>query len=142
MLSLFSDSLEKLKYAAICATIIGSPFIVIRAWAALKRFILDINVLLIIAVTGAIVIEEYAESAAIVFLFGLAEWLEDRCMRRARTAVGMLSELQPEFAVDAATGTTMPVGEVGSFTSSGGCSYKCKLFVSQRLYGGFKYITD
>lgn len=116
LMSVFHEDVRDAKYVAIAATVVGIPYIAFRAVAALRRFILDINVLMIIAVSGAIALQEYHEAAAIVFLFGFAEWLEDRCMERARTAVRMLSEMQPETAVDANTGKTIPVEDV-RFTS-------------------------
>ncbi|GMH38461.1 hypothetical protein BSKO_06345 [Bryopsis sp. KO-2023] len=112
IMSYFHEDVEEAKYVAIGAAVVGLPFILLRGWAALRRFVLDINVLMIIAVVGAIVIGEYHEAAAIVFLFGLAEWLEDRCMGKARAAVRFLSEMQPEFAVHAYTNKSIPVEQV------------------------------
>lgn len=112
LMSLFHEDVKEAKYVAIAATVVGIPHIALRGIAALKRFILDINVLVMIAVGGAIALHEYHEAAAIVFLFGFAEWLENRCMEKARTAVRMLSEMQPEKAVDANSGKSIPVEDV------------------------------
>lgn len=111
-MSIFHADVKEAKYVAIVAAVVGMPRIALRGIAALRRFILDINVLMMIAVGGAIVLNEYHEAAAIVFLFGFAEWLEDRCMNKARTAVRMLSEMQPEEAVDANTGKSIAVEDV------------------------------
>jgi hypothetical protein len=41
----------------------------------------------------------YALPAGIVFLFGLASHLEDRCMSHARAAIGAVLQLQPDTAL-------------------------------------------
>lgn len=48
---------------------------------------------------GAIGLGDYVEGAAIVFLFSLAEWLEVRCISKARSALTAVLQLQPETAV-------------------------------------------
>lgn len=53
---------------------------------------------------GAIAIGDYTEAAAVVVLFGLAEWLETRATGRARDAIAAVLALKPETAVLAATG--------------------------------------
>lgn len=47
-----------------------------------------------------------------MFLFGLAEWLEDRCVARARRTISAVLQLQPDKAVLVATGGEVPVEEV------------------------------
>lgn len=75
------------------ATVIGAVFPAQRAWESLKRRSLDINVLMIIAVIGAIVIKQYEEAAMVVSLFALAQWLEAQSLDRARKAIGKLLDL-------------------------------------------------
>ena len=53
---------------------------------------------------GAIAIGDYTEAAAVVVLFGLAEWLEARATGRARDAISAVLALKPATAVLAATG--------------------------------------
>ena len=79
----------------IAATIVGAVFPVQRAWDSIKRRSLDINVLMIIAVVGAIVIKQYEEAAMVVSLFALAQWLEAQSLDRARQAIGKLLDLAP-----------------------------------------------
>jgi Zn2+/Cd2+-exporting ATPase len=66
---------------------------------AARQFTLDINFLMTIAVIGAIIIGEWAEAAAITFLFALAELLESWSMDRARSAIRSLMELAPPEAL-------------------------------------------
>ena len=68
------------------------------AWRALRRRALDIDVLMIIAVVGAAALGEWLEAAAVVWLFGVAHWLEARSMDRARRAIQSLMTLAPIMA--------------------------------------------
>jgi Cd2+/Zn2+-exporting ATPase len=70
-----------------------------RAAAAARARILDINVLMLVAVAGALVIGEWIEAATVVFLFALAQLLETRAMDRARGAIRALMELTPAEAL-------------------------------------------
>ena len=80
---------------------IGLGFLAIarRTIAGLRARALDINVLMAIAVAGAVFLREYAEAASVVFLFAVAEWLEARTLERARTAIRALMDLAPADAL-------------------------------------------
>lgn len=70
-----------------------------RAWTAIRSGTLDINVLMVIAVAGALVLRDYLEAASVVFLFAVAQWLEVRTMARARQAIRALVDLAPRDAL-------------------------------------------
>ena len=70
-----------------------------RAVAAVRTRSLDINVLMVLAVIGALAIGEWAEAASVVFLFALSQWLEARTLQRARHAIRALLDLAPREAV-------------------------------------------
>jgi len=70
-----------------------------RAWSSARLFSLDINVLMVLAVIGAIAIGEWSEAAVVTFLFALAQWLETRNLERARLAIRALMELAPNDAL-------------------------------------------
>jgi Zn2+/Cd2+-exporting ATPase len=59
----------------------------------------NINFLMTVAGLGAVVIGEYAEAAALILLFDLAEALEGFTNERARGAIAQLQELSPTHAV-------------------------------------------
>ena len=80
------------------ATVAGGVLILPHALDSLRRLRLDMNVLMTVAVTGAWVIGEGAEGAAVVFLFALAELLESWSVGRARRAIKSLLALTPETA--------------------------------------------
>ena len=85
-----------------------------RAIASLRAGILDINVLMVIAVAGAIALGEWTEAASVVFLFALAQLLETRAMDRARGAIRALMDLAPAEAIVRRNGheQRMPVDDV------------------------------
>ena len=72
--------------------------IVRRAFAALRSRTLDINVLMSVAVIGALGLGEWFEAAMVVFLFAVAQLLETRSLDRARGAIRALMELAPAEA--------------------------------------------
>ena len=65
---------------------------------ALKNLNLNINALMSIAVTGAMVIGYWPEAAMVMFLFALAEVIEAKSLDRARNAIRGLMDLAPETA--------------------------------------------
>ena len=79
----------------VVAAIVGSVFPAQRAWQSVQRGSLDINVLMIVAVAGAMAIGEFEEAAMVVSLFAAAQWLEAQSLDRARNAIGKLIGLGP-----------------------------------------------
>lgn len=77
----------------------GGVFTARRAFSAARAFSLDINVLMLIAVVGALLIGEWGEAATVVFLFALAQELESRSLERARHAIRALMDLAPAEAL-------------------------------------------
>ena len=69
-----------------------------KAWLSLRRRSLDIHVLMVVAVAGAMAIGEWAEAATVVCLFAVAQWLEVRTMERARQAIRAVMTLAPTEA--------------------------------------------
>ena len=81
------------------AIVAGGWFVAPKALGALRRRSLDMNVLMTVAVGGAMAIGQWSEGAAVVFLFALSELLEAFSIARARRAIQSLMELSPETAL-------------------------------------------
>lgn len=75
---------------------------------------ISINLLITIAAVGALAIGHLEEGAAVVFLFNIAERLEDYAADRARRSIEALMELKPEVATIRRDGeeVSVPVEEV------------------------------
>jgi len=80
------------------AILVGGAYIVPRAIRAARGWRADMNVLMTVAVIGAIALGEWPEAAAVTFLFCLAQWLDTWSVSRARRAVGALVKLAPVTA--------------------------------------------
>ena len=78
---------------------LGSVTTARRALASVRARHLDIHVLMIVAVIGAVILGEWSEAASVVFLFALAQLLEAGAMERARGAIRALMELAPADAL-------------------------------------------
>ncbi len=83
---------------AVLAMLLGGPATFKKGVVALRTFTLNINLLMLLAVTGAMVIGQWPEAAMVTFLFALAELIEARSLDRARNAIRSLMALAPETA--------------------------------------------
>jgi Cd2+/Zn2+-exporting ATPase len=80
------------------ATVSGGWFVSRRAWQAIRHRQIEMNTLMTTAAVGALLIGEWAEAGATMFLFSLAQVLEARSMDRARNAIRRLLDLSPKEA--------------------------------------------
>jgi len=69
-----------------------------KGWISLKTFTLNINLLMSLAVVGAVAIGQWPEAAMVIFLFAMAEMIESMSLTRARNAVHGLLRIAPETA--------------------------------------------
>lgn len=69
-----------------------------QGWQALRRGRVQIEALMAVAVTGALLIGQWAEAAMVMALYALAETLEHRAADRARHAIRGLLQLVPKQA--------------------------------------------
>jgi Cd2+/Zn2+-exporting ATPase len=86
----------RIAYAAAIAA--GLFTVAPKAWGALRRLRPDMNLLMTIAVTGAVLIGEWFEAATVAFLFALSLTLEAWSVGRARRAIAKLLDLVPPTA--------------------------------------------
>lgn len=87
--SLLLDSL------LITASIIAGIPTFLKAWQASRHKMFSIELLVSIAVIGALIIGEYVESAAVTFLFLFGAFLEGRSLEKARASLKTLMDMAP-----------------------------------------------
>ncbi|MEK6233542.1 MAG: heavy metal translocating P-type ATPase [Planctomycetales bacterium] len=88
--------IAKLAYAA--GILIGGWAVAPKAWLAVRRLRPDMNLLMTLAVVGAVCIGEWLEAATVAFLFSLSLSLESWSLGKARRAVAALMDLAPPVA--------------------------------------------
>ncbi|MCQ6274243.1 cation-translocating P-type ATPase [Bacillus sp. V3B] len=100
--------------ALIIATIIAGIPIVIKAYQALRVKAFSIELLVTIAVIGALFIQEFTESSIVTFLFLFGDYLEARTLEKTRSSLKELVDMAPQEAVVVRDGNhiTIPVEEV------------------------------
>jgi len=98
MLSNFGGTWSKLSYLGLVSVAIGVPPIANKAFRTARRGMIDTNVLMFLAVVGAVCLKMFDEAAAVTFLFSLSEWLEDGATSRANSALTSIVNLKPEVA--------------------------------------------
>lgn len=97
----------------IAAVVAGVP-IAIKAFQALRMKAFSIDLLVTIAVVGAMIIGEYVEAAVVSFLFLFGDYLEGRTLRKTRASLKSLMDMAPLEATVLRAGqrVTVPADEV------------------------------
>ncbi|WP_202802613.1 heavy metal translocating P-type ATPase [Galbibacter marinus] len=98
----------------IVAAILAGVPIAIKAFKALRMKAFSIDLLVTIAVIGAMIIGEYVEAAVVSFLFLFGHYLEGRTLRKTRASLKSLMDMAPLEATILKNGKriTIPADEV------------------------------
>ena len=129
--------------ALIAATIFAGIPIAIKAIQALRMKAFSIELLVTIAVMGALYIQEYTESAVVTFLFLFGDYLELRTLAKTRSSLKDLVEMAPQEAIVIREGNqiTIPVEDVVNgdrvIIRSGG-----KVPVDGRIVSGQAFLNE
>ncbi len=83
----------------VIAVILGARYVAPKAVYAVRRLSPDMNLLMTIAIIGAMIIGEFFEAATVAFLFALSLTLEAWSVGRARNAISSLLSLAPQQAL-------------------------------------------
>ncbi|MGE0114980.1 MAG: heavy metal translocating P-type ATPase [Steroidobacteraceae bacterium] len=83
---------------AVLAVLAGGLTTYKKGWTAISNGNLNINALMSIAVTGALLLGQWPEAAMVMVLFTIAELIEAKSLDRARNAIKGLMQLTPERA--------------------------------------------
>lgn len=118
VLAALSDSYPAPMFAIVAyalAIVCAVRYVAPKAILAARRLRPDMNLLMTVAVAGAIAIHQWFEAATVSFFFALALALEAWSLGRARRAVAALMELAPAIArIKAPNGSErdVPVADV------------------------------
>jgi len=82
----------------VCAIIAGAWFVAPKALLAAKKLRPDMNLLMVMAISGAMILGEWFEGAMVSLLFALSLLLEHWSVERSRRAIGSLLEMAPKTA--------------------------------------------
>ncbi len=82
----------------VLAILAGVWTVLPKAWIACRRFRPDMNLLMVVAVIGAVAIGQWLEASTVAFLFAFSLLLEAWSVGRARRAVAALIALTPPEA--------------------------------------------
>ncbi|MES2069288.1 MAG: heavy metal translocating P-type ATPase [Pseudomonadota bacterium] len=93
-----SDQAWPVLLLALLAIAVSGTGTYIKGWIALKNLNLNINALMAIAVTGALLIGQWPEAAMVMVLFTLSEMIEAMSLERARHAIRGLMAMTPDSA--------------------------------------------
>jgi len=86
------------KFFLFMTVVVGGQLTFRRSFVALKERRLDMNVLMTIAVVGALVINEWWEAAMVAFLFATSHALETYTSEKNRNSIRALMNTVPENA--------------------------------------------
>ena len=94
----WSESSWPVIALAVVSLVTSGPTTFRKAITAARTLTLNINLLMTIAVIGAIAIGQWPEAAMVTVLFAIAELVEARSVDRARDAIRALMSLAPDVA--------------------------------------------
>lgn len=98
----------------LAAIVIGGFSTARKAFFSVQKLNFNMNVLMTVAVTGAVFIGEWSEGAAVAFLYSVSNALEAYTMEKARRSIRGLMDLAPREALVRRNGSRrlMPVDEI------------------------------
>lgn len=110
-LSLIVSLFPGMAMAAYAAVAFGSYGALRTAWESVRERQVDVNLLMVLAAVGAIVVGQPADAGVLLFLFSLSGALEELAMARTRSAIEGLVQLRPDTALRVREGReeTVPV---------------------------------
>jgi Cd2+/Zn2+-exporting ATPase len=94
----FTGYYEVRQFILVLATIIAGVPIFIKAYQSARMKAFSIELLVTIAVIGALYIGEYVESSVVTFLFLFGNYLEARTLQKTRSSLKELVDMAPQEA--------------------------------------------
>lgn len=104
------DVLHSIRDAVLVfSSVVAGVPIALKAYRAARAKAFSIDLLVTIAIVGALVIGEYVEAAVVSFLFVFGAWLEARTLEKSRRSLRELVDLAPQEALVLRGGETVTV---------------------------------
>ena len=111
VVAFFADT-SWFQWVAIAEIVFGIPPVLKNAFVSLKTCTVDLNILMLIAIAGIMALQEWVEGAAVVYLFSLAEALQEFSIYKVQRTISGLMLKTPQVAILASTGECVPVEAV------------------------------
>ena len=105
------------QWVAIAEIVFGIAPVLIKAFGSFKTCTVDLNILMVIAIAGILALQEWVEGAAVVYLFSLADALQEFSMYKVQQTISGLMLKAPQVAILASTGERVPVEAVAIGTA-------------------------
>ena len=112
VVAFFVEGASWYKWIAIAEIVFGIGPLMRKAFLSIKTLSLDINILMLIAIVGTLAINDWLEGAGVVYVFSLAEALQEFCMHKVQRTISGLMLKAPQVAILASTGECIRVEEV------------------------------
>ena len=100
------------EWVAIAEIIFGIGPVLKRAFSSIKTCSVDINILMLIAITGTLAIQSWLEGAAVVCVYSLADAMQEFSMFMVQRTISGLMLKAPLVVILASSGECVPVEEV------------------------------
>lgn len=83
---------------SILSAVLAGYDVVIEGVKSVFKRRIDETTLMTVAVIAAMILGEFVEGAAVMVLFGIGEWLEDRAVEKSRRDIRKLADIRPDTA--------------------------------------------
>ena len=100
------------EWVAIAEIIFGIGPVLKRVFISIKACSIDINILMLIAITGTLAIQSWLEGAAVVYVYSLADAMQEFSLYMVQRTISGLMLKAPPVVILASSGECVPVEEV------------------------------
>ena len=100
------------KWVTVAQIFLGMLPVLKKCYHAIYHRQIDLNILITLTVIGTLAIQQWIEGGAVVFIFILANFLQEFCFYRVHKTISSLMLAKPSKAVMACTGELVPIKDV------------------------------
>ena len=85
-------------FLSVLSALLAGYDVVIEGVKSIFKRRIDETTLMTVAVIAAMILGEFVEGAAVMVLFGIGEWLEDKAVEKSRRDIRKLADIRPDVA--------------------------------------------